>query len=58
MEARASQESFQFEMPSTAEAFVSLDFYNDRQYPYDCSGETTATLSLLKDGRKIDSTRV
>jgi len=45
-------------MTTSTDGYVSVDFYNERQYPYGCSGATTATLTLLKDGRKVKSTNV
>jgi len=56
--ASKDSEKFDFKMRGSGEAFVSVDFYNDRMYPYGCSGETTATLTLMKDGRAINTTRV
>ena len=34
-------------MPESTDAYISVDFYNDRMYPYKCNGAVTATLSLL-----------
>ncbi len=49
--ARDSGAIFDFQMTESTDAYISLDFYNDRMYPYNCDGATTATLSLLLDGR-------
>jgi len=53
----AQAEAFSFKAKSPA-AWISLDFYNDRMYPYGCSGEVTAVLSLVKDGSVLDQIQV
>lgn len=51
--AQSTSSTFDFQATMAGEAYISLDFYNDRQYPYGCSGETSATLTLAKDGRAV-----
>lgn len=44
---------------SGGKAYVSVDFYNDRMYPYGCKGETTAVLSLSdSSGRTLTTKKV
>lgn len=44
---------------SGGEAYVAVDFYHDRMYPYGCTGSTTAILSVSdSSGRTIKSKQV
>jgi len=53
--ASSNSEVFNFELPRSQEAFISLDFYVNRMYPYGCDGSSSGTITLYKGSKKIKS---